>query len=215
MRVAIGSRPRAECSEVDAVDHNSLNYRRFNGDWVTFAMPDSAFLRTMLKRQYHAALAMLRETIERCPDDLWVSRDHTNACWQVAYHTLFFTHLYLLDDPSLFGGWAGHQRDVQHPDGIGGAVNPSSPLPLIPRPYTKTETLAYWTICDQMVDDAVDRMDLERADSGFDWYKVPKFEHQLVNLRHIQHHAAQLADRLRQSVGIGIRWIGSAKQANS
>jgi hypothetical protein len=172
-------------------------------------MPDSLSLRTMLKSQYHAALAMLRETIEQCPEQLWVSDKHTNQFWQVAYHTLFFAHLYLLKDEASFEGWAGHQRDVQHPDGIAGPPDPKSPLPLIPRPYTKAETLAYWSICDQMVDAAIDRMDLESSDCGFHWYKMPKFEHQLVNLRHIQHHTAQLTDRLRSSLGIGTRWVGA------
>lgn len=30
---------------------------------------DTATLRSILKSQYHAALAMLREAIERCPDE--------------------------------------------------------------------------------------------------------------------------------------------------
>jgi len=37
-----------------------------------------------------------------------------------------------------------------------------------------------------------------------------KLEHQLVNLRHAQHHAAQLADRLRAAVDLGTRWVGAA-----
>src|SRR5215467_5325786 len=121
-------------------------------------MPDSSSLRAILKSQYHAALAMLRDTIERCPDDLWVSHTHTNASWQVAYHTLFFAHLYMhesADAAFASGGWAGHQRDVQHPDGIGGAPIPGNPLPRIPRPYTRAEALEYWTICDRMVDPAI------------------------------------------------------------
>ena len=85
-----------------------------------------------------------------------------------------------------------------------------SRLPLIPRPYTKAEALEYWNICDQMVGPAIDRMDLDSPTSGFYWYKMSKFEHQLVNLRHVQHHTAQLADRLRHSLGIGTRWIGAA-----
>lgn len=39
-------------------------------------------LRTILKSQYHAALAMLREAIERCPDGDWASEEHVNAFWQ-------------------------------------------------------------------------------------------------------------------------------------
>jgi hypothetical protein len=30
-------------------------------------------LRTVLKSQYHASLAMLREAVERCPPEEWVS----------------------------------------------------------------------------------------------------------------------------------------------
>lgn len=172
-------------------------------------MPDSASLRRMLKSQYHAALAMLRETIEQCPDELWLSGEDTNAFWQVAYHTMFFTHLYLLENESAFEGWEGHQGNVQHPDGIPGPPDPRSRLPLIPRPYTRTEALAYWSICDHMVGSAIDRMDLESAESGFHWYTISKFEHQLVNLRHLQHHTAQLADRLRRTRGFGTRWVSA------
>ena len=172
-------------------------------------MPDSLALRTVLKSQYHASLAMLRDTIDRCPEDLWLSEAYANACWQIAYHTLFFTHLYLLDGPQSFEGWSGHQHRVQHQDGIGGPPNPESSLPRIPRPYTRAEALTYWQICDDMIDAAIDRLDLERSETGFYWCKMTKFEHQLVNLRHIQHHTAQLADRLRQALGVGTRWVGT------
>ena len=47
-------------------------------------------LRSALKSQYHASLAMLREAIERCPPEEWLSTDHKNAFWQVSYHALFF-----------------------------------------------------------------------------------------------------------------------------
>src|ERR1041384_7329748 len=49
-------------------------------------------LRSVLKSQYHASLAMLREAIERCPPEEWLSTDHKNAFWQLSYHTLFFAH---------------------------------------------------------------------------------------------------------------------------
>ena len=165
-------------------------------------------LRGALKSQYHAALAMLRETIERCPDEVWESHEHRNAFWQIAYHTLFFTHLYLHQRREDFTPWAGHQAAVQHEDGIAGAADPTSRLPLIPDPYTKEQVLAYWAHCEAMVDGAVDALDLASPESGFSWYRMPKLEHQLVNLRHVQHHLAQLADRLRASADIGVKWVG-------
>jgi hypothetical protein len=61
----------------------------------------------------------------------------------------------------------------------------------------------------------VDALDLMSDESGFSWYPIPKLEHQLVNLRHIQHHMAQLADRLRASEAVGIRWIGARRPDNA
>ena len=160
-------------------------------------MTDAAF-RSVLKSQYHAALAMLREAVERCPADEWSNADHKNAFWQVAYHTLFFTHLYLQRDEAAFQRWAQHRGDD---DGIEGD------------PYTQAQVLEYWSFCDRIVDDAVDALDLDSAESGFSWYRMSKLEHQLVNLRHIQHHGAQLADRLRSAADIGIKWVSSGRSA--
>jgi hypothetical protein len=170
---------------------------------------DTANLRSILKSQYHASLAMLRESIDRCPDDLWLSAAPKNAFWQVAYHALFFTHLYLQADHTALRPWAQHQSAVQHPDGIADRPKPGSTLPLIPSPYTRAQALAYWDICDQMVDAAVDALDLHRTECGFPWYKVSKLEHQFVSIRHVQHHAAQLADRLRAALDTGVRWVGA------
>jgi hypothetical protein len=166
-------------------------------------------LRTVLKSQYHASLAMLREAIARCPDDIWLGTAYKNACWQVAFHTLFYAHLYLQRDEAAFRPWKDQQRNVQHPGGIASdRVDPASTLPLIPDPYTKAQVLEYWALCDEMVDAAVDGLDLESPQSGFSWYRMSKLEHQFVSIRHIQHHAAQLADRLRSTAGVGVRWVG-------
>jgi hypothetical protein len=175
-------------------------------------MIDTATLRLILKSQYHAGLAMLREAIERCPDDAWLSTQQRNAFWQIAYHALFYTHLYLQSGESAFRPWAEHQSANQNPDGIASRPKPGSTLPLIPEPYTRAQALAYWDVCDQMVDSAVDALDLHSPQSGFPWYKMSKLEHQLVNLRHLQHHAAQLADRLRAALDVGIRWVGAGRE---
>ena len=167
-----------------------------------------ATLRQALKSQYHAALAMLRDAIDRCPDAEWTSREHLNAFWQIAYHTLFFGHMYLEQDESAFVPWAGPQSQSQNPDGLPRPPDSASSLPLIPEPYSRQEVLAYWSVCDGMVDAALDRMDLDASACGFHWYQMSKLEHQLVNLRHIQHHTAQLMDRLRSVADIGVPWVG-------
>ncbi|MGH9387012.1 MAG: hypothetical protein ACRD2N_22310 [Vicinamibacterales bacterium] len=163
----------------------------------------------VLKSQYHASLAMLRDAIEQCPDRLWLDTTNTNAFWQIAYHVLFYTHLYLHEDEASFRPWARHQSTVQYPSGVPGRAATDPTLPRFADPYAKGHVLEFWSICDGMVDEVVDRLDLSRTECGFWWYKMSKLEHQLVNIRHIQHHTAQLMDRLRASQAIGIKWVGS------
>src|SRR5262245_21068131 len=81
-----------------------------------------------LKNQYHSALAMLRESIEQCSEEMWFSEKHVNAFWQIAYHTLFFTHIYLQVDEAAFQPWREHQSEV-NPDGCAGPPDPDSTLP--------------------------------------------------------------------------------------
>jgi hypothetical protein len=174
-------------------------------------MPSNDELRVILKSQYHATLAMLRDAVVKCPDGLWTSSEHVNSPWQVAYHVLFFAHLYSRTEHAEWRPWTGHQANVQYEDGIPGPPDPNSKLPLVARPYTKAEALEFWEFVDGDVDRAVDAMDLDSAESGFSWYRVPKLEHQLINLRHIEHHTAQLATRLRIAADIGIDWVGARR----
>lgn len=164
-------------------------------------------LRTMLKSQYHATLAMLRQAIDLCPQEIWSDNEHVNSVWQIAYHTLFFTHLYMQPSESAFRPWQHHQSEAQYPDGIPGPSDPNSSLPLLPNPYTKDQVLAYWRVCDQMVDEVIDTLDVLSPESGFSRYKVSKLEHQIINIRHIQHGAAQIADRVRSAADVGVDWV--------
>ncbi|MHC4712918.1 MAG: hypothetical protein ACYTAN_06555 [Planctomycetota bacterium] len=158
-----------------------------------------------LKGQYHASLAMLKDTIDQCPDDLWDSGEHGVAFWLVVYHTLFYTHLYLMPDEKAFRAWEHHREEYQFLDAV--PWPPHDP-PKVGEPYTKAEVLEYWAVCDGMVDTAVDTLDLDAPKCGFPWYKLPKLDHQINNIRHIQHHAALLSGRLRAAVGADVEWRG-------
>jgi hypothetical protein len=159
-----------------------------------------------LKSQYYASLAMLRQAIDECPAELWTSDRYKNPFWHVAYHTLFYTHLYLQPAEADFVPWErhreGHNRFATGPD-----------EGLILTPYSVEEVQSYWKHCQDMVESAVDRLDLTSSESGFYWYRMSKLEHQFVNLRHIQHHTGQLADRLRQDADRGVEWVGGALRA--
>jgi hypothetical protein len=166
-------------------------------------------LRFILKSQYHAALAMLIDAIEKYPEDKWLGSEETNAPWQIAYHTAYFAEFYSRPTWEDFTPWLTHGVATQNDDGIPGPPDPSSELPLMPDPFSKALVHAYAKYCDEVIDEAIDAMDIESAESGFYWYKVSKLEHQIINIRHIQHGAAQLADRLRSVADLGVNWAGA------
>lgn len=182
------------------------------------ATPLDAIVRSALKGQYHGVLAMLRRAIELCPDDLWVSINPGGApLWRVAYHTLYYTHLYLMRDEHSFTPWKWHQTGLQDLDGI-----PAPPelqdlleLPDRPRqtgvPYTREEILAYWDICERMVDADIDALDVLNPDTGFSWHtpRRSKVEQHIDSIRHIQHHTSQLAVRVRAATGDSVDWVAS------
>jgi hypothetical protein len=176
-------------------------------------------LQAILKSQYHAALAMLRQSIERCPDDIWSSDDHTNSFWRLAYHALYYTHLYLQPKFEAFFPWEHHQTGLQYLDDINAPpeIEAIAELPHRPPqtgvPYTKAEVLEYWNVCDNMIDKWVDAINLLDPESGFSWYKLSKLEHQIISIRHTQHHAAQLVDRVRKASNTGVDWVRARRAA--
>lgn len=159
-------------------------------------------IRSALKGQYHAGLAMLREAIELCPDDLWLGGEHPRNTWRIAYHAIFYTHLYLQTSEAAFVPWDRHRDSIRilWDDG-------DEPVPMEP-PYSKAETLEYLALVDSGVDAWVDAIDLDSQESGFWWYKIPKLDHQILNIRHLGGHVGQLSELLMAS-GLDIDWVST------
>lgn len=161
--------------------------------------------RAAIKSQYRAVLEMLRQAIVKCPDDLWTDPGYQNPFWHVAYHALFYTHLYLQHTGADFAPWSKHREEYEF---LGPLPWPPHREPEIGEPYGKEEVLEYLAFCQGEVEERVSSLDLE-AGSGFDWLPFDKLELQFYNIRHTQHHTGQLVDRLRTAAGIGIGWVGA------
>jgi hypothetical protein len=165
-------------------------------------------VRNALRSQYHAALKTLREVIEKCPDRMWNDpADGAARFWRVAYHTLFYAHFYLQQSQEGFTPWPRHRDEAQY---ISSVPHEGHRPPKICEPFSRDDLLDYWNECDRMIDASVLAIDLSASQCGFPWYKMSTLEHQIVNIRHIQHHAAALASRLRRSADIAIGWVGKA-----
>jgi hypothetical protein len=147
----------------------------------------------IIRSQYLATLEMLKLAIEKCPDALWNDPTDKNKFWHVAYHALFYTHLYLQPTEQDFKPWAKH-RD-QHRFSAEG------------EPYTRAEVLEYLALCQQQVIEQVPQLNLD-AGSGFYWLPFNKAELQIYNIRHVQQHAGELMERLGSRAEIEIDWVG-------
>lgn len=153
---------------------------------------------SVLKAQYFAGLAMMREAIELHPEPLWLSGEgHAAPNWRIAFHALFYTHFYLQKDQHSMRLWPRHRGQLD--DLSGPAVTDEEA-------YSRADMLEYVDFCCDMVGPAIDAMDLSSPDCGFPWYNQGKLEHQINNIRHLQHHAAQLGDRLRSANCEGLKW---------
>ena len=154
--------------------------------------------------QYQAALEMLKQTIRECPDPIWNSLDDQTKFWHIAYHALFYTHLYLQDSEQAFVPWSKHRAEYQF---IGQLPWPPHAPPQIGEPYDRQTVLEYLAFCQQQVAKRVPQVNLESA-SGFDWLPFSKFELQIYTIRHLQQHTGELMERVGTRAGVQIDWVG-------
>jgi len=147
----------------------------------------------VINSQFHAALDMLEQTIQGCPDAVWYDTARKNRTWHIAYHALFYTHLYLQPTQDDFVPWAKHRDEVNR-------------MPTSGDPYSKDELLEYLALCRAEVDRCTAILDLDAA-SGFEWLPFGKLELQFYSLRHLMMHLGEVADRLGAQ-GIDVEWRG-------
>ncbi len=157
-----------------------------------------------IKSQFLATLAMLQQAVEKCPENIWIDEQDHNKFWHIAYHALFYTHLYLQPTHADFTPWSKQRQDYHL---LGPTPWPPHEVPKIEEPYTKAGILEYITFCEQQVLEVVDTLNLE-GPSGFDWLPFDKLELQFYSIRHLQLHTGELCERLFTRAQIDVNWVG-------
>ena len=153
-------------------------------------------IRAAFDSQFQAGLDMLEAAVRACPDDSWDSSKHSNRFWHIAYHALFYVHLYLFRTLSEHGSWSGHRAGAED---LGREVEP----------YTQDSILHFLAFCRGHARRQIAALDLT-AESGFPWLPFGPVERLAYNLRHLQHHTGQLSERIRQDTGSGVGWVARA-----
>jgi hypothetical protein len=158
----------------------------------------------ILASQFDASLAMLNQCLQACPAEPWEGKIANDTFRQVAYHTLFWTDLYLSPGEDAFA-----LSDLHHRGGDDRSRGgPSLGL-------SQQETISYLAICRQKAAETL-AGETEQSlvgPSGFSWRKCSRGELHVYNIRHIQHHTGQLSAYLRRvddalSDPHALPWIG-------
>lgn len=166
-------------------------------------------LKELLAHQYEASLSALNLPIARCPDAIWNERVAKWKFCQAAFHVVFFADVYLqpTDDQDALKRQPFH---VEHQ----GEFRDYEELEDRPQVllYEKPFVMSYLQFVRRKAAETIARESAEvlAGPSGFSWRKCSRAELHVYNIRHIQHHAAQLGLRLRQDADTDIPWASHA-----
>lgn len=165
---------------------------------------------TAIAGQYHASLAMVSTAFETCPDDLWDASVGRHPFWLIGYHALYYTDLYLAGSEEAFVPPEFGRDNEQYMERL--PVPPHDEVE-IGEPYQRQQLLDWCNRCRAKVDEIVlaETPESLAADSDFSWIPFSRLELHIYNIRHIQHHVAQLSLELKFQTGTGVEWVGVAK----
>src|SRR5882724_7845866 len=160
------------------------------------------FWKSAIRRQFHAAFDMLGNAINACPDSVWPG-EGPGAFWYLTFHVLFFADLYL----SPVG-----ESEFRPPAPFGVSELEDGVMP--ERGYRKDELLGYLEHCRKRLDGVMEGMTEAWATNAcpFDYRAMSNAELLLYNMRHVQHHAAQLYMLLRQRTNSAPKWVSKGPQ---
>ncbi|MHC4945238.1 MAG: DinB family protein [Planctomycetota bacterium] len=163
----------------------------------------NTFMKTIIWQQFGAAIDTLEQALVACPEELWGDRSRRPEYWYTVYHTLFWLDLY------LFGPAEGFEPPA--PFGLE-ELDPAGVLP--ERVYSKEELLNYLEHGRKKCWITIETLPEEKAQQRFKyaWGEASFAELLLYNMRHVQHHAAQLNLILRQGIDAAPRWVAKAKE---
>jgi uncharacterized damage-inducible protein DinB len=155
-------------------------------------------LKTSIWQQFGASIDYLAGQVNACPDELWLAplwqtpdaKPERAQFWYVAYHTLFWLHLYLTGAEEGFLPPAPFTLIEQDGD---------DPLP--ERVYTKAELQAYLKDGRQKCQATIEALTDETAGRRcqFSWGECSFLELLVYNMRHVHGHASQLNMLLGQN----------------
>ncbi|RYY60762.1 MAG: DinB family protein [Chitinophagaceae bacterium] len=155
--------------------------------------------------QFAASMDMFKNALDACPEETW---EADRKFFLISFHCLFFLDYFLTNPPKDFK--STFKYSIAEPGKI-----PEGQLDdIIPgEPYDKADLLAHLAasrqkcrnLIDGLTEDGLASRWIEEGEGGLNYNLV---EMLIYNMRHVQHHAAQLNMMLRNHINSAPGWIG-------
>ena len=171
------------------------------------------FLKESLWKQFGASIDMLKKAIILWPEEYWNS---VKRFYYISYHTIIFLDYYLTIPPTNFSSplpFTITER-ANVPEDAVDDVMPS-------RVYSKKELLEYLIACrtkchiliEGLTEEKFKQQWIDEPDelAGPDTIRYSVLEILFYNMRHVQHHTAQLNILLREKINITPDWVSDAE----
>lgn len=160
----------------------------------------------LIANQFQAALCTLGTCIEECPETAWNAPIANLAFCQAVFHALFYTDCYLGPNTESLRQQAFHRDNKAFFRTYEELEDRKQELL-----YDKASIATYLEFCRNKAwkTIAAETANTLTARCGFEWLPFSRAELHVYNIRHIQHHAAQLSLRLRLDSGTNIPWARS------
>jgi len=165
---------------------------------------DSKTITDILISQYKASLGMLRDALDKIPDEQWNNEDYSNPNWQIAYHILWGANFYLGANPESY---IPFENAIEGAESLGGSQDWENPEKgvVVEGFHTKDELISFIKDIEDNLRQRIEKLPLQ-GNSGFEWYPYSRLELHINSIRHIQHHTAQIIERLKAKGITGFSW---------
>jgi hypothetical protein len=155
-------------------------------------------INSYVSAQFGASIEMLENAIDLCPLKVWNQKNDFSDFWYIAYHTIFWLDFYLTESPENFVPLLSFGMTELDPEGI-----------LPNKIFAKEELKIYVEHCRKKCKTTIESINQTTASKRYKFGSIELsfLELMLYNMRHVQHHTAQLNLLLRQQIDSAPRWV--------
>jgi hypothetical protein len=159
--------------------------------------------KSVLENQYNKCLNILADAIKKYNESLWLDdKNYQFPVWQVVYHGLYITNIYCSVAENTIVNWPKEKQDYHF---LGKKPWPPYEEVIIEGSYTKEEMLEFLEFIRKIVPIYLKDIKPEERCWPF-WYDESQLEFHINNLRHLQHHTAEIIERHNNFKNIQYLW---------